>query len=407
LRVSQIVGNHDVFVKGLFLALLFVLSMGFVVPSLHSQPTPTSGMVGFWKFDEGSGTTISDSSGNGNTGGLGSGLASPGWVPGKIGSALSFDGSDDYASVPDSPSLNITGNQFSISAWVNPRAQANPFADIVSMRSGLLTQYFLWENWDSTTRQVDFATGLYNGTNVFVSSPKFHPLNQWYQVAAVYNGTRLRLFVDGNLEIDQRVTGNLLPLNMPVTIGFTPSFNFHFNGTIDDVRIYNRALSPNDMIALLLRKTTTSVSCVPSLVSVNKATFCAASVTDTSLGTVVTPSGSVSFTTNGTGAFSPATSCTLSGTSAFASCSVSYTPTTVGTHAIGASYGGDTNHAGSSASPPFAEGATVTVSVGGVVVPVDKLALLAPYLSLATAIAMVTAGAIILLKRFRPRKSEE
>jgi hypothetical protein len=79
----------------------------------------------------------------------------------------------------------------------------------------------------------------------------------------------------------------------------------------------------------------------------------------------------------------------------------------VGTHAIGASYGGDTNHAGSSASPPFAEGATVTVSVGGVVVPVDKLALLAPYLSLATAIAMVTAGAIILLKRFRPRKSEE
>ena len=360
------------------------------------------GIVGFWNLDEGSGTTAHDSSGYGNNGTL---VKGPTWVPGTIGSALSFNGSN-YVQIPDSPSLNITGNQFSISAWVNPRAQSNPFADLVSMRSGLLTQYFLWENWDSTSRQIDFATGLYNGTNVYVSSPTFHPLNTWYQVAAVYNGTRLRLFVDGSVEIDQRVTGNLLPLNMPVTIGFTPSFNFHFNGTIDEVRIYNRALSQVDIAALLLRKTSTTVNCAPSLVDENQAASCTATVIDTSPGTVVTPSGSVSFATNGTGIFSPADSCTLSGTSASTSCSVSYTPFSVGTHAIRGSYGGDTSHAGSSASPPFALGATVIVIIGGVVVPVDKLALLAPFIGLASLI-LATAVFFSYVKRTRNRSEKK
>jgi len=274
------------------------------------------------------------------------------------------------------------------------------------MRSGLLTQYFLWENWDSISKQVDFATGLYNGNNVFVSSPKFHPLNQWYQVAAVYNGTRLRLFVDGNLEIDQPVTGNLVHLNVPVTVGFTSSpYNYHFNGAIDEVRIYNRALSQNDIIALLLRKTTTSVSCAPSFVSVNQATFCAVSVTDTSPGTVVTPSGSASFTTNGTGTFSPAASCTTSGTGASASCFVSYTPTNAGHHAIGGSYGGDTSHAGSSAAPPFAEAAIVTASVGGVVVPLDKLALIGPYIGMLALILIFAVALAVYVRRKRHREN--
>ena len=387
------------------MALLFFLSLGFVVPSLHSQTTPVTGVVGFWKFDEGSGATISDSSGNGNSGMLASGLASPSWVPGRIGSALSFDGSDDSASVPDSQSLNITGNQFSISAWVNPRAQSNPFADIVSKRSGLLTQYFLWENWDSATRQVDFATGLYNGTNVYVSSPTFHPLNQWYQVAAVYNGTRLRLFVDGSLEIDQRVTGNLLPLNMPVTIGFTPSFNYYFNGTIDDVRIYNRSLSQDDIASPLLRKTTTSISCLQSMVDVNRPAYCTATVTDTSLGTLFTPSGSVSFASNSTGRFGQGASCSLSGTGASASCSLYYTPTVVGTHAISGSYSGDTLHAGSAAGPPFAV-ATVTASVGGVVVPVDKFALLEPYVGLFTLILTLGVAFAVYMRRRRHQENE-
>ena len=56
----------------------------------------THGLVGYWKFDEGSGTTASDSSGYGNTGTLSTGASAPGWTTGKVGGALSFDGVDDY-----------------------------------------------------------------------------------------------------------------------------------------------------------------------------------------------------------------------------------------------------------------------------------------------------------------------
>jgi hypothetical protein len=354
--------------------------------------------VANWMFDEGSGTTTYDRSGNGNNGTLVNG---PKWVHGIIGNALSFNGSN-YVQIPDSQSLNITGNQFSITAWVNPRAQSNPFADIVSKRSGLLTQYFLWENWDSAKRQVDFATGLYNGTNVFVSSPVFHPLNNWYQVTAVYNGTRLRLFVDGNLEIDQRVTGNLVHLNVPVTMGFTSFFNYYFNGTIDEVRIYNTALSQSDITTLLLRRTTTTtIICSPSKLSVNEHSLCTATVTDTSPGTFVSPSGSVSFTANSTGTFSSGASCTLYGTSASASCFVSYTPTAAGKHAIGASYSGDAGHGSSFASLPFTQEAIVNASVGGVVLPVDKLALLGPYTVMLTLTLIFAVALIIYVRRRR------
>jgi hypothetical protein len=364
--------------------------------------------VANWMFDEGSGTTTYDRSGNGNNGTL---VKGPTWVPGIIGNALGFNGSN-YVQIPESQSLNITGNQFSITAWVNPRAQSFPFGDIVAKRCGVLTQYYVSWSWNSISKQVGFGTGLYNGTNVYFGASKYHPLDQWYQVATVYNGTRLRLFVDGNLEIDQPVFGNLVHLNVPVDIALASlgSFSnicpyspvtYYFNGTIDEVRIYNTALSQSDIATLVPRKTTTTISCAPSLVFVNTATSCTATVADVSSGTVVTPSGSVSFTTNGTGTFSPAAICTLSGTGASTSCSVSYTPTARYIHAIGGSYGGDGSHAGSSASPPFAQGAIVNATIGGVAVPVDKLALLGLSIGIPTFILISAVALVVYVRRGR------
>src|SRR5438093_1959537 len=98
------------------------------------------------------------------------------------------------------------------------------------------------------------------------------------------------------------------------------------------------------------RATTTAVTCNSATVVVNQQTMCSATVTDTSPGTVITPSGTVSFTSSGTGIFS--SSCTLGGTGASANCNVNYTPTAfgTGTHTITASYAGDTAHQTSSGS---------------------------------------------------------
>jgi len=207
--------------------------------------SPSANLSAFWRFDDGSGLIANDSSGNLNTGVLKNG---PTWVVGAFGSALSFDGINDYVEANNSKTLNITGNQFTLSAWVNPKAQSSTFGDIVTKRSGVNTQYYIAWWWNGS--QVGFGTGLYNGSNVFFSASTYHPLNRLYHVAAVYNGTRLRLYVNNTLEIDQPVIGNLLPFNVPVHIGWLgPTFNVSFfNGTIDEIKIYNRSLSDSELL---------------------------------------------------------------------------------------------------------------------------------------------------------------
>src|SRR5206468_9777237 len=93
--------------------------------------TPTvapSGLIAYWKFDEGSGTTVADSSGNGNTGTLVNG---PVWTAGQVGNALFFDGIDDNITVPDSASLDLSSS-FTLSAWVNPASTFTDFRSIVA-----------------------------------------------------------------------------------------------------------------------------------------------------------------------------------------------------------------------------------------------------------------------------------
>jgi hypothetical protein len=84
--------------------------------SFTTVSAPGSGLVGLWHFDEGSGTTAYDSSEYGNDGTLVNG---PAWVGGNVGTALSFDGIDDYVIIPDSPSLN-PADEITMIAWVNP-----------------------------------------------------------------------------------------------------------------------------------------------------------------------------------------------------------------------------------------------------------------------------------------------
>jgi len=223
-----------------------------------TAPGGANGLVGYWKFDEGSGTIAYDSSGNGNDGTINGAT----WTDGEFGKALDFNGVNSSVKVNDSPTLNITGDQFTLSAWVYPRAQIAGGGDILAMRSGLVVQYYI--SWWSNPTGVGFGTGLYNGYNTWFGANTFHPLNTWYNVVAVYDGTRLRLFVDDQLEIDQPVTGNLQPLNVPLYFGWTWGA---FNGKIDEVKIYSRAWSAVEIQAEYERSL--SVTILPSSVGMD------------------------------------------------------------------------------------------------------------------------------------------
>ncbi len=85
-----------------------------------------AGVLGHWKFDDGSGLTAKDSSGKGNNGKL---INGPTWVTGQIGKALKFDGVDDYVDVPNSASLNPTTGKATVSAWINAGRYKGPTGD--------------------------------------------------------------------------------------------------------------------------------------------------------------------------------------------------------------------------------------------------------------------------------------
>ena len=113
---------------------------------------------------------------------------------------------------------------------------------------------------------------------------------------------------------------------------------------------YVKSSGSSSPLTVTTRTTTTKMECSPASVATGVASTCTATVTDTNAGTVTTPTGTVGFSSNGAGSFSPATSCTLvaSATTGIASCSVTYTPSAVGTQTITGAYGGDTTHASSS-----------------------------------------------------------
>src|SRR5437867_3074028 len=109
--------------------------------------------------------------------------------------------------------------------------------------------------------------------------------------------------------------------------------------------------SGTDTVMVTKRSTMTTVDCTPPTVPAGVSTTCTATVTDNETGTPITPSGTVTFASSGSGTFSPAASCTLTGTGPTATCSVTYTPAPVGgneTQTITATYGGDETHLGSS-----------------------------------------------------------
>jgi len=119
-------------------------------------PGINTGMVGYWTFDEASGTVASDGSGNGNNGTLTSG---PIWTSGKIGGGISFDGIASYVVVPDAPSLDIAGSG-SISVWVKRNAlSAGDWRAIVAKGNDNVNAHYNYGMEFSSTDHMEIDIG--------------------------------------------------------------------------------------------------------------------------------------------------------------------------------------------------------------------------------------------------------
>ena len=148
----------------------------------------SEGLVGWWSFDEGSGTIAYDRSGNNNNGTL---INGPTWTQGKVGGALSFDGVDDYVVVPHNSTLNITSS-ITIMAWIKPQT---PFRDFFSKTAADIMRIILNEGGVNNVKVVYSIGGItvptFSENNVISS-------DTWRQITYRYNGSQTRIFIDGN-----------------------------------------------------------------------------------------------------------------------------------------------------------------------------------------------------------------
>ena len=149
------------------------------------------GMVAAYAMSEGSGSTTADASGNSNNGTLNG----PVWTAsGKYGAAISFDGSNDYVNVNDSNSLDATSG-VTLEAWVYPTVLSGWRTIVLKETSGNLA-YALYANTNSNVPQVEVWVA---GKNVAAGGTAQLPLNTWSHLAGVYDGSAVRLYVNGAL----------------------------------------------------------------------------------------------------------------------------------------------------------------------------------------------------------------
>ena len=211
-------------------------SHGIVVPNTNQSYIATfqasagpPNLAGAWAFNEGLGTTAADASGNGNTGAIGTAS----WITtGKFGNGLSFNGTTARVTVPDSNSLDLTTGM-TLEAWVYPTAGGN-WRDVIY--KGPDDIYYLE---GSSTGGPPAVGGTFASPLAGASAL---PLNTWSHVAGTYDGTTLRLYVNGVQVSSRPLATQIATSTGALSIGGDALYGQYFAGRIDEIRIYNTAL---------------------------------------------------------------------------------------------------------------------------------------------------------------------
>jgi hypothetical protein len=198
------------------------------------------GLVGWWTFDEGTGSVAADSSGNGNDGTLHGPVE---WTAdGRVNGALKFTGPYNYVLVPSDPTLNPT-QQITIAAWINPSWTGNNRI-LQKSTEGPDNQYrFLKEGGNNIRVHLPPAAN-------FEVTGKLPPNGEWTHLAATYDHSMIRVYFDAELQGETAFSQNLDTSDGPLFIGTKWSqapAGDEFNGILDDVRIYNRALTQREL----------------------------------------------------------------------------------------------------------------------------------------------------------------
>lgn len=225
--------------KKLLIARLILALAPLASPKVLAQEQREEGLIACWHFDEGSGDTCADSSGNANHGRI----VGASWVDGKHGKALKFDGVDDYVDCGRGPTLNV-GDSITIELWLKADRFVNNIGIVQKMAKWRTDNFLLRINGNGG---VVFVTGADKdcASRIRLNAGK------WYHVAAVYKKNDYKtVYINGVEDVFARVdrpSGTITANGEKVRIGRDPNSAITLSGTIDEVKIYNRALTDEEI----------------------------------------------------------------------------------------------------------------------------------------------------------------
>jgi glucose/arabinose dehydrogenase/PKD repeat protein len=213
---------------------------GEVTVTVSNSAPPVNGLVLAYGFEETSGTTANDVSAAKNNGSVNGATST---ASGRFGRALSFDGVNDRVDVPDAASLDLTTGM-TLEAWVKPTTTSGWRTAILKEMGGEDLAYALYAS-DGSRPRGEILTSAYNTA----AGSAALPLNAWSHIAATYDGKNQRFYLNGTLVKVTTITGSMPNSPNPLRIGGNTLWGEYFGGLIDEVRVYNRALSEVELKA--------------------------------------------------------------------------------------------------------------------------------------------------------------
>ena len=234
-------------VARLSLVCISLIIFGLIISSPGYTKIDPKSAVGVWLFDEGSGNKAKDSSKNGHDGEIKGNLK---WVSGKFGKALEFPGvNENFVEVTHDASLDLT--TFSFTLWAKVEATGNYQSVLIKTADGQLENYsgYIYAGrkvfWTRFTSGGPTQWGFQQFGTTIVTD------NEWHHLAGTYDMKSVKSYVDGVVEADAPFSGKPDKSPGPLNIGDCPGFPYSVKGLMDDVGLFNVALSDNDILTIM------------------------------------------------------------------------------------------------------------------------------------------------------------
>lgn len=239
---SQI--SHSFTQAGSFQVILTVTDPGGLSHSANTTIVATSVLtdaLSAYDFNQSTGTILPDISGNNHPGTVNGAQ----WSSGKSGNALLFDGQNDNVNLGN---LNFSGNQMSIATWI----YSNGFLDddrIISKATGQQANDHYWMISIANGNRLRFRLKTGSSTKTLIASSAT-PINQWVHVVVTYNGSKMKIYRNGVEVASANASGNIATNSSPVYLGMNTGGYSPWNGKLDNLTLYTKALSAAEVATL-------------------------------------------------------------------------------------------------------------------------------------------------------------